>query len=600
LVIVNIVCNYIRLVRCLSLAFCLAIAFCSSHGQVEVSSWLQQLKNIIAQSAQFDAGKIETINKIKQNADRYSDRRKLFDHYLELYNEYAVFNFDSAYHYARQLKQTAYELNDQSLIARAGIKLNYVLLSAGMFKEVFDSLDFIDPDGLDSVRTAEYYVLKSRTYFDLADYNNDNIFSVSYNKLGEKFLDSSLLFLPAGSFEFYYYNGLKHIRTGQIWKAQSCFHMLAADPTLSLRSQAIVNSTLSDIYIRRGMKDSVIILLAKAAMADIQSSTKETTAIIHLATMLSNAGDLDNASLFIKKATDDAKTYGARQRMMQLSSVLPVIEAKKVTALKQQKSNVTWYAIIITVLLIFLLILAIVIMTQVKRLKGQQKAINETNISLHHLVDEKEWLIKEIHHRVKNNLHTISSLLESQSVYLRDEALEAIRDTQHRVFAMSLIHQKLYQPEKNVTEINMATYLHELVDYLRGSFDTSHRIQVKMDMEPVGLDISLAMPLGMIMNEAIINAVKYAFPGQKEGIVTIAIKKTGEEKFLFFVADNGTGLPDGFDPVKTNTLGMKLMKGLSEDIAANFIIESKHGTRITVEFSNNKSLHYVQNFGSPA
>jgi two-component sensor histidine kinase len=581
-----------QFVRSGSLAFFLAMVAARSFGQVEINSWLQQLKNTIAESAKFDAGKIESINKLKQQAPGYNDKRKLFNHYLELYNEYAVFNFDSAYYYARQLQQTAYQVNDRSLIAYAGIKINYVLLSAGMFKEVFDSLNYIDPNGLDSIRTAEYYILKSRTHLDLADYNNDHIFSDAYNELGEKYLDSSLLFFPAGSFEFYYYNGLKNIRAEQIWKAQSNLQKLVAGPALSLRSQAIVNSTLSDIYLRRGMTDSVIILLAKAAMADIRSSTKETTAIIHLAKILSGSGDLENASLFIRKATEDAGTYGARQRMMQLSSVLPVIDAKKLTALNQQKSNVTWYAIIITALLIFVLVLAIVIMTQIRKLKVQQKAINERNISLHHLVEEKEWLIREIHHRVKNNLHTISSLLESQSAYLKDEAFEAIRDTQHRVFAMSLIHQKLYQPEKNVTQINMATYLHELVDYLRESFKIDRRLQVKMELEAVGLDISLAMPLGMILNEAIINAVKYAFPGQKAGIITITIKRT-EEKFLFFVADDGIGLPWGFDPDKTNTLGMKLMKGLSEDIAANFIVESDHGTRITVEFANNKSLHYV-------
>ena len=567
-----------------------------SFAQNGIDNWVQELKKTIAQSETFDAEKITRISKLKEQAIKDDDTNRLFAYYLELYNEYAVFNFDSAYHYAKRMQQTAFFLNNKSLATYAGIKLNYVLLSVGMFKEVFDSLTYLDPSGLDSEKIAEYYTLKSRAYFDLADYNKDNIFSKSYDSLGEKYLDSSLLFFPTNSFEYNYYIGLKNIRSDNVLKANLYFQKLMSDSSLSLRRKAIVYSTMSDIYVRRGVPDSVIILLAKAAIADIKSSTKETTAILHLANFLSNFGDLDNAALFIEKALNDATTYGAKQRMLQLSSVLPVIESKRVASLEQQKTGVTRYAITTTILLVFLLVLSVIVFRQVRRLKSQQKAINEQNFSLHHLLEEKDWLIKEIHHRVKNNLHTISSLLESQSAFLKDEAFEAIRDTQHRVFAMSLIHQKLYHPEKNVTKINMSIYLHELVNYLSESFETGHRIHFNMELEPVELDISLAIPLGMILNEAITNSVKYAFSGDTEGVITVAIKRTDEKKYLFSVADNGIGLSKKFDPLKTQTLGMRLMKGLSDDIAANFTIENNQGTAVFIEFIIDKSLNYIQNF----
>jgi two-component sensor histidine kinase len=353
---------------------------------------------------------------------------------------------------------------------------------------------------------------------------------------------------------------------------------------------------MSDVYVRKGVADSVILLLIKAALADIKSSTKETTAILHLANFLSNFGDLDNAAIFIQKALDDARTYGARQRMLQLSSVLPIIEAKRLASLNRQKAGVTRYAIVTTILVLFLLVLGIVVFRQIRRLKSQRKAISEQNLSLHHLLEEKEWLIKEIHHRVKNNLHIITSLLESQSAFLKDEAaFEAIRDTQHRVFAMSLIHQKLYQPEKNVTKINMSIYLHEVVNYLRESFETGSRIQFNMEMEPIELDISFAIPLGMILNEAITNSVKYAFLGNTAGVITVLIKKTANRKYRFSVSDNGVGLPKNFDPLKSQTLGMRLIKGLSDDIAANFTVENNQGTAICIEFIVDKNLNYVQN-----
>lgn len=579
-----------------SVGLLLIVLPCFAMGQVSTNTWLQELKETISMASKFDGKKIDRINELKQKQVTYEDAKSVFDHYLAIYNEYSVFNFDSAYHYAKELQQTAYRLNNRPLIAYAGMKINYVLLSVGMFKEVFESLADIDPAGLDNEKLAEYYILKSRAYFDLADYNKDNFFSESYNKLGAKFLDSSLLFFSPNSFEYNYYSGLKNIRSDSVFKAGLYFQRLLSDSSLSLRYQAIVYSTMSDIYVRRSMSDSVIILLVRAAIADIKSSTKETTAIFHLSNILSNKGDLENAALFIQKASEDARTYGARQRMLQLGSVLPIIEGKRLSALRQQKTSVIRYAIIITILLIFLVVMSTIIMRQVRRLKAQQKAISEQNLALHHLLEEKEWLIKEIHHRVKNNLHTITSLLESQSAYLRDDAFKALRDTQHRIFAMSLIHQKLYQPEKNVTKINMAVYIHELVNYLCESFQIDKRIRIEMELEPVHLDISLAVPLGMVLNEAITNSIKYAFPGSEKGVITVAIKKASDTTFIFSVTDNGIGLPHDYDPVRSKTLGMKLMKGLSDDIAANFGIDNKQGTRISIEFAVDKSMRYVKSF----
>jgi two-component sensor histidine kinase len=115
-----------------------------------------------------------------------------------------------------------------------------------------------------------------------------------------------------------------------------------------------------------------------------------------------------------------------------------------------------------------------------------------------------------------------------------------------------------------------------------------------MDTEPIELDISLAVPVGLILNEAITNAMKYAFPGQKEGVINISIKEVGEKKFLFAVADNGIGLPKGFDLNKVNSLGMKLMKGLSDDIMAKFWIQNLMGTKISIEFMANKSVEHLQ------
>ena len=204
---------------------------------------------------------------------------------------------------------------------------------------MYESLSDLNQRGLSDSVKGEYYILKARYYFDLADYNHDNIFSSSYNAEAERYLDSSLIVSPSSSFQFLYYSGLKNIRAEEIGIASAYFQKLVNDSALSLHQQAIVNSTFSDVYIRRGLKDSAIILLAKAAIADIQSSTKETSAILNLATLLFKQGDLENASSFIQKAAIDAKIYGARQRILQLSSIMPVIEAEKLVIAVEGKEQ---------------------------------------------------------------------------------------------------------------------------------------------------------------------------------------------------------------------------------------------------------------------
>lgn len=248
--------------------------------------------------------------------------------------------------------------------------------------------------------------------------------------------------------------------------------------------------------------------------------------------------------------------------------------------------NVTFGGIVLLLIIVGLLYNQYRIKKQSNdQLQTQQKEIGRKNQSLQHLLEEKEWLLKEIHHRVKNNLQTVMSLLESQAIYLENDALLAIRDSQHRVHAMSLIHQKLYQSE-NVTSIDMSLYLPELVNYLFDSFDSPHRIRFYLDIDPVELDVSQAIPLGLILNEAITNAIKYAFPGRSNGGIEISLKQSGDNCILLTVADNGVGVTADFNIAKTSSLGIRLMKGLSEDINGTFDIEGKNGTTITMTFKN--------------
>ncbi|WP_207513757.1 tetratricopeptide repeat-containing sensor histidine kinase [Longitalea luteola] len=216
----------------------------------------------------------------------------------------------------------------------------------------------------------------------------------------------------------------------------------------------------------------------------------------------------------------------------------------------------------------------------VKQRNNQEISIK--NQALQHLLEEKEWLVKEIHHRVKNNLHTVMSLLESQSVYLRDEALLAIQNSKHRIYAMSLIHQKLYQVD-HMTNVELSVYLPELINYLQDSFDVGKYIQFRSAIEKMEVDIAIAIPIGLIVNEAITNSIKHAFSAREQNMINICLTKTDRNTILLSVADNGVGMPET-DNRKKDSLGFKLMRGLTDDLHGSFTVENRNGTTISVEF----------------
>ena len=219
-------------------------------------------------------------------------------------------------------------------------------------------------------------------------------------------------------------------------------------------------------------------------------------------------------------------------------------------------------------------------------LQSQQRQLQLLNRQQQHLLEEKDWLLKEIHHRVKNNLQIVMSLLNSQTAYIDNQsALTAIHDSQHRVHAMSLIHQKLYNSE-NVAAIDMSVYIRELTSYLADSFNINQRIRFEFAVESLEMDVSQAVPLGLILNEAITNSIKYAFPDGMNGVVSISLSSTTPNQYLLSISDNGIGMPLGSNNKKPGSLGMSLMKGLSGDLDGNLSIENKNGTTIKISFSH--------------
>ena len=196
--------------------------------------------------------------------------------------------------------------------------------------------------------------------------------------------------------------------------------------------------------------------------------------------------------------------------------------------------------------------------------------------------DEKVLLLKEIHHRVKNNLQIIASLLNLQSRYITDDAtLAIIRESQNRVKAMALVHEKLYRSE-DIAHISLQEYIRFLGTGLFQSYDAKNRgIQFVLEIRDISVDINAAIPLGLILNELISNSLKYAFPEGKTGEVVISVQKDDHTLTVIF-RDNGIGIPPDLDWKNTQSLGLRLVNTLVDQMDGTIELDRSDGTRFTL------------------
>jgi PAS domain S-box-containing protein len=205
--------------------------------------------------------------------------------------------------------------------------------------------------------------------------------------------------------------------------------------------------------------------------------------------------------------------------------------------------------------------------------------------SLKTSLEEKEVLLREIHHRVKNNLQIISSLLNLQTVYINDEeALNLFKESQNRVRSMSMIHESLYQ-SRDLAHIDFSIYISRLSNELLSSYGVNiNLISLKTDLENIFLDINTAIPCGLIITELFTNSIKYAFPHGRKGIIHIKFKRDKGDNFILEVSDDGVGLPDDIDIKQTKSLGMRLVNSLVDQLDGTVEVDGSSGTRFVIKF----------------
>jgi two-component sensor histidine kinase len=202
---------------------------------------------------------------------------------------------------------------------------------------------------------------------------------------------------------------------------------------------------------------------------------------------------------------------------------------------------------------------------------------------------EKEVLLKEIHHRVKNNLQVIASLVDIQTNTLDNPALRGVfRDVRDRVRSMALVHEKLYQSE-SLARVEFADYTRSLLEYLaRAHGNTETSVGLKLDLRPVSLSVEAAVPCGLILNELVTNAFKHAFHGRSKGKVTTALRTSEAGQVCLRVSDNGVGLPAGMDWRQSRSLGLRLIHLLAGQLNATVEVRTGAGTEFLISFQQSQ------------
>lgn len=296
-------------------------------------------------------------------------------------------------------------------------------------------------------------------------------------------------------------------------------------------------------------------------------------------------GDFENALLYKDKAYNNSKNLlEGKIENIESEMAIKYETGKKDEALASQSALIAQKSKTQTLFIVIVSLLAVLLLSLLFfffRSKKATRIIRAKNA-------ENELLLKEIHHRVKNNLEMVKSLIALQSAQIEDPATkEAMIASQNRVQSMGIIHQKLYQGT-NLGSIEMKDYFINLSEGILDTFNAEDKVKIECAMDQLDLDVDTAVPIGLIVNELLTNALKYAFPKQKSGVINISLEKVSYQNLKLQVRDNGVGKTDGLAPRGTG-FGSQLVRLLTQQLNGTMIERNEEGTHIEFDFLIRKS-----------
>lgn len=346
---------------------------------------LKALDDALSKKGEYVAEKERAIGLLKKRlaANPRADLDLKFEINNALYNQYRSFIYDSAFAYASKLISIGYELRDPDKIGYAKTQLGFTTLSAGMFKETFDTLNTVKISDLAPDTKLEYYALMARVLYDICDYNKDKYYCGLYESMAEKYIEFATRLADPDSYSFLYLNGLVNLREQRSDEAIKYLNKLL-DGNLELTNHefAITASTLSYLHLKLGDTTRAISLLEEACISDIKSATRETLAMTRLAELLFMKGRVEAAYKYISLSMEDANFYGAKQRKSEVGAILPIIASARLNYVDNQRKTLLWYSIGLSVLSILTIMFALSTFLQFRKLRRKDLMINQANEDL--------------------------------------------------------------------------------------------------------------------------------------------------------------------------------------------------------------------------
>jgi len=362
----------------------------------KTDSLMAVLKVELTKKSNYDRQKELRIRQLKQQLASlaptdFNGQYKACD---KLYEEYKVYQFDSAYVFTKKLIDISKKTNDVVHLNESRIKVAFLLLSSGMFTETFESLNAVNISVVSNEFKLQYYSIKSRAYSDLAQYNSDKSYAPFDQAEAVKYIDSAIAVSSPGTFNRLYHEGNKQVITGRLQQPSIYYITLLKSYDLTGHQRAMVSTGLSFFYNAPGQADKRIQLMTEGAINDIRSSTKETLAALELGQQLYLEGNIRDGYALIQQAMDDAVFYGARLRKIQIGAVLPIIARQQILITENEKKKFLIYLLLIAVVAIMISLVGFIVFIQLKRVKEKE-----------HIIEEKNILLEKINNKLIEDTH---------------------------------------------------------------------------------------------------------------------------------------------------------------------------------------------------
>ena len=348
----------------------------------------KQMSLALQQKDVYNQMKLNDIDSIRNFLNTNSNRmtcEEKFQVNVDLYNEFKLYSFDSAFHYATQLCRIANDIDSSAYRVDARTRLGYILARGGFFKEAIDSLSSIriDKEVLPAKVLSDYYISFGRVYHDLADYTKDNVFSSKYNQIGNELLMESLPYLSDSS-TIYYVRGKVALKEDKLAKSKQLYQRaLELCDTTDTETLSVLLSTMAYVNRKLELNDEAIYYYVKAAVNDIRSATKESVSMRGLATMLYYyKNDVNLASEYINEAFEDATFYGTRHRINVIGTLFPVFVGEKLGIEQVKRQTFQDSFILSSVFAVVLIIAIIYILMQMKHLRRSRQLLEKLNLKL--------------------------------------------------------------------------------------------------------------------------------------------------------------------------------------------------------------------------